>query len=151
MTIQATQVSRVFFSCILANAQATLIVYCTGDLHMKTYILTSAFVLIFGPLMWSAPILARGTIYKRVDSDIRLHYSNTPTDETRTVDAESPPVTSFGTPAASQAPIAAVSPPGTPTSDAVQTRAQGTEANFALGKDGPFGAVEGDGPPLDGY
>ena len=150
-TIQARQVSRVFLNCILANSQATLIVYGTGVLHLKPRIVTSAFILIFRTLIWSAPTLAQGTIYKWIDSDGRLHYSNTPTDEACSVDAEPPPATSFGTPAASPAPIAAVSPPGTPTSDEAQGPAQGMEADFVLGKDGPFGAVEGDEPPLDDY
>ena len=151
MTIQATQVSRVFLSCIPANAYATLIVYCTRGLHRKTRIATSAVGLIFGALIWSAPTLPQETIYKWADSDGRLHYSNTPTDEARSVEAELPPATSFGTPAASPAPIAPVSPPGTPTSDEAQGPAQGMEADFVLGKDGPFGAVEGDEPPLDDY
>ena len=146
---------------------------------MKTYIAASALVLSFGALVWSAPALAQGSIYKWVDSAGRLHYSNTPTDEARAVDDELPPATSFGTPAASPSPVAAVPPPGTLTADEAQARAQGMEANsvdpegygpapgegefeeavweedFALGKDGPFGTVEsdtvGDESPLDDY
>ena len=146
---------------------------------MKTRIAASALVLTFGALVWSAAALAQGTIYKWVDSAGRLHYSNTPTDEARAVNDELPPAASFGTPAASPSPIAAVPSSGTPTSDETQARAQGMEANsvdpegyglatgegefeeaaweedFALGKDGPFGTVESDSggaeAPLDDH
>ena len=142
---------------------------------MKTRIVTSAFLLIFGVLIWSAPTVAQGTVHKWIDSDGKHHYSNTPTDEARSIDTELPPATSFGTPAASPSPIAAVSPSGTPPSDEAQARTQGLEADsvdpegygmetgegefevaaweedFTLGKDGPFGTVEDNVPPLDDY
>ena len=146
---------------------------------MKTRIAASALVLSFGALVWSAAAFAQGTIYKWVDSAGRLHYSNTPTDAARAVDDELPPAASFGTPAASPSPVAAVPPPGTLPSAEAQARTQGMEADsvdpggyglapgegefeeaaweedFALGKDGPFGTVEsdsgGDEAPLDDY
>ncbi len=111
----------------------------------------------FGALAWPQVGLGQGTIYTWVDSKGTVHYSDTPTGEARSIDAELPPAASFATrpDSASQS---AIQPPALPaqrvTADAAAAEREelfnqgeeeaegspfGQDEDFALGRDGPFG------------
>ncbi len=113
----------------------------------------------FGALVWPHVGLGQGTIYTWVDSKGTVHYSDTPTGEARSIDAELPPAASFATrpDSASQSEIP---PPALPaqrvTADAAADAAAreelfnqgeeeaegspfGQDEDFVLGRDGPFG------------
>lgn len=90
---------------------------------------------IFAPLatcglcvfLTAAPVAAQGRIYKWVDANGRVHYSDAPVGQAEDVDAALPPASSFGTlpapegaespPPADDTPSLPTAPPSPPESD----------------------------------
>jgi hypothetical protein len=67
--------------------------------------------------------VAQGRIYKWVDAQGRVHYSDTPTGLAESVDEALPPASSFGTPAETESPTTtatepALEPPSSPMATA---------------------------------
>ena len=103
---------------------------------------------------------AQGSIYKWVDAQGRIHYSDTPIDHAESVDDALPPAANFATPAEPESPATtATEPPSEPPLSPTATVPAPSSEPFpsadmppSADEDGPETSefLEDDEPPVDG-
>ena len=115
--------------------------------------------LVISGIPLTGPAVVQAQIYKWVDAEGRLHFSDSPIGKAEAVDAELPPASEFISPRPPTPPTPPqqtepqgeaqdtedATPPSPQTTDQAQA-VEEEEEEIGIGKDGPFGKDGPNGP-----